>query len=317
MGNGAIGQIPNNSWSMKLARELDAADGKHDGKINADIWNGFIKKVGSKGNKINRSININRAALSFNFYEQKKDVGSVDWMKWQEMLEDYKMDLGLTMYRPKIEQAYKHKPAVASVDIEPDTPQRRIRAEVPSSEIKPVIPGEPTEPDAPSIKVPQDVPMDKVEMKIPSSHTSLSVEQTAPSPQTISADKIVRTEQPLPRFDIETEVNKLIEENDYKYQGTVNGISKYKGKNKKQLEVAKYANGNTCISEFAKSGKVEYKRIVNSAGFLIRHSEFIYPKKKNTIIEIRNNYHLDGTVEKLYFLNRENVEKEVVNEFLN
>ena len=92
MQNGEIGGVSggnNISWNQKLAQELDAADGKKDGKISASIWNSFMNHTGSSGNKIKNFININNAAKSLNYYDTKKDAGKVDWDNWQSMYESF------------------------------------------------------------------------------------------------------------------------------------------------------------------------------------------------------------------------------------
>ena len=94
MFNGDVGGVSggnnNVQWNKQLAEELDAADGKKDGKISASIWNNFIDKSGSNGNKINKFINVETASKSLDFYARKKDVGNekVDWSNWQEMLSE-------------------------------------------------------------------------------------------------------------------------------------------------------------------------------------------------------------------------------------
>lgn len=128
MYNGDVGGVSggnNIQWNRKLAEELDAADGKKDGKISANIWNGFINKTGSSGNHIKNFINIDNAAKSFNYYEKTKDSGNVDWNNWSEMLSDYKQDLGLEVTPkdepvedPKVEP--KDKP-VTEPKVEPKT----------------------------------------------------------------------------------------------------------------------------------------------------------------------------------------------------
>ena len=92
MQNGEIGGVygsNNISWNKKLAQELDAADGKKDGKISASIWNSFMNHTGSSGNKIKNFININNAAKSLNYYDTKKDAGKVDWDNWESMYESF------------------------------------------------------------------------------------------------------------------------------------------------------------------------------------------------------------------------------------
>lgn len=96
MYNGNVGGISggnqNVQWSRQLAEELDAADGKKDGKISANNWNVFLTKMGSKGNKISNYITVDNAVRSFNFYESKKDAGKVDWNNWEEKYNEAKSD---------------------------------------------------------------------------------------------------------------------------------------------------------------------------------------------------------------------------------
>lgn len=92
MYNGNIGGISggNIQWNKQLADELDAADGNKDGKISANVWNEFINKSGSKGNKINSFINVNAAMRSLNYYDTTKDKGKIDWKNnWQTLLNNY------------------------------------------------------------------------------------------------------------------------------------------------------------------------------------------------------------------------------------
>ena len=91
---GNVGSTPSNNiaWNKQLAAELDAADGKADGKIDASIWNGFMNKTGSNGNRIKKFINLSNAEKSFNYYDKKKDAGKVDWKNWNTMLNDFKAE---------------------------------------------------------------------------------------------------------------------------------------------------------------------------------------------------------------------------------
>lgn len=94
---GGVSDGNNIPWNKKLAEELDAADGKKDGKINANIWNDFMKSTGSKGNKIKNFINLNNAERSLNFYDKKKDAGKVDWGNWETLLNNFKVEKGLAV----------------------------------------------------------------------------------------------------------------------------------------------------------------------------------------------------------------------------
>lgn len=86
-----IGGAGNTQWSRQLAEQLDAADGKKDGKISANNWNVFLKAMGSSGNKISNYITVDNAVRSFNFYEKKKDVNTnTEWNKWEDKFNEAK-----------------------------------------------------------------------------------------------------------------------------------------------------------------------------------------------------------------------------------
>lgn len=87
----SIGGAGNTQWSRQLAEQLDAADGKKDGKISANNWNVFLKAMGSRGNKISNYITVDNAVKSFNFYEKKKDVNTnAEWNKWEDKFNEAK-----------------------------------------------------------------------------------------------------------------------------------------------------------------------------------------------------------------------------------
>lgn len=104
MFNGNVGGVgggnDDGKWSKKLSEELDAADGKKDGKISANVWNGFMDKTGSKGNRIHNFIYLNNAEKSFDYYDRKKDVGNVDWKDWKNLLNVY---LGKEEQQPPVD----------------------------------------------------------------------------------------------------------------------------------------------------------------------------------------------------------------------
>lgn len=89
----ALGHRSNISWNSQLADELDAMDGKKDGKIKANVWNNFIKKSDSKGKSVSYFINTDEASKSLNYYAAKKDSGKVDWKNWRALLENFKKDI--------------------------------------------------------------------------------------------------------------------------------------------------------------------------------------------------------------------------------
>lgn len=89
INSGNISGSGNTQWNKKLAEELDAADGKKDGKISVSVWNGFIKHTGGNGNEIKCSIGVDNASKSFNYYDTKKDTGKVNWNDWESMYNSY------------------------------------------------------------------------------------------------------------------------------------------------------------------------------------------------------------------------------------
>ena len=56
--------------ARNVANELDAADGKKDGKIQKDIWNAYAAARG--GNSIKNFIDVNSAIRSINAYHQEE-----------------------------------------------------------------------------------------------------------------------------------------------------------------------------------------------------------------------------------------------------
>lgn len=86
---GVSGGNENVRWSRELAEQLDAADGQKDGIIKKNIWDGFLKQAGSSGNTVKWGISIENAMKSFEYYDKKKDVGKVDWGNWQAMLDKF------------------------------------------------------------------------------------------------------------------------------------------------------------------------------------------------------------------------------------
>ena len=91
--------VNNNSapvWNARtLADNLDAADGKKDGKISASIWNNYLKTIGSTGNRINNYITVDNAERSLNYYKTTKDLNNTDakWNNWNMDKKDYMPDV--------------------------------------------------------------------------------------------------------------------------------------------------------------------------------------------------------------------------------
>ena len=132
----------NVQWNKKLAEELDAADGKNDGKISASIWNDFMKSTGSSGNKIKSFINLNNAERSLNFYDKKKDAGKVDWTNWESMLDNFKQEKGLTVEKSEVasnaaskaEQKAVESPLESPKSDAPTTPKADSKADPKATE---------------------------------------------------------------------------------------------------------------------------------------------------------------------------------------
>ncbi len=119
MYNGDVSGVSggnNTPWNKKLAEQLDEADGKKDGKISANIWNGFIKHTGSSGNKIKWSINVENAAKSFSYYDTTKDSGKVDWNCWEQMYVSFSGKSG------KKEETVPVEPETENVETDEHTP---------------------------------------------------------------------------------------------------------------------------------------------------------------------------------------------------
>lgn len=113
------GQI---QWSRRLAEQLDAADGKKDGKISASVWNSFLEKMGSNGNRIKNFINIDSAARSFNFYDNKKDLGKVDWHNnWESVYSG--------MFEHTAESQELVQPQTSTVQTAPDAEEQAPQAQ--------------------------------------------------------------------------------------------------------------------------------------------------------------------------------------------
>lgn len=64
-----ISKLMNTTSADLIAQKLDAADGKKDGKIEASIWNEFVKEQG--GNEIQNHITLKDAINSIKTYVQK------------------------------------------------------------------------------------------------------------------------------------------------------------------------------------------------------------------------------------------------------
>ena len=110
MSTGEVGGISGGKdiqWNKQLAGQLDAADGKKDGKIDASIWNGFLDKAGSSGNRIKTSISVDKAAASLNYYDKSKDAGKVDWNDWQGIYNDFAEGADFSAQPAKLEAGSK------------------------------------------------------------------------------------------------------------------------------------------------------------------------------------------------------------------
>ncbi len=263
--------VSNNNlpWNERLALELDAADGKRDGKINYDIWNGFLKKIGSRGNKISVFINLKNAAKSFNYYSNKKDNGIVNWENWEELLTDYQKDLGLVSY------SSKPKPPAAS-----------------SQELK--------EEDLSTKKEHTSVDENTSKMQAEALDDKTTENSTNPTLQDNKSNE-------RPKYDLESELNTYIEVKGYVLNKNVNGRKTYMDKKKNKLFVTEYANGNREVATELKSGQKVDLRIINLDGYILQESSFTYEDKGKKEIEIRKIYQEDGSFKELTFINGEQI----------
>lgn len=93
MGSNNVNSVNNSNnvkWSKQLAKQLDAVDGKKDGKISASVWNGYLSDIGSNGNRIKNFINLSNAEKSFDYYNTTKDKGKINYNNWETQLTNYK-----------------------------------------------------------------------------------------------------------------------------------------------------------------------------------------------------------------------------------
>lgn len=119
--------VNNNSapvWNARtLADNLDAADGKKDGKISASIWNNYLKTIGSTGNRINNYITVDNAERSLNYYKTTKDLNNTNakWDNWNMDKKDYMPDVPSNDENPPqntapIEQGTPHENSAPPAD---------------------------------------------------------------------------------------------------------------------------------------------------------------------------------------------------------
>ena len=69
-----IDRLLQSTTAGQLAQQLDAADGKKDGKISASVWNSFVDGKGGKG--IKNYINVENAMNSITSYAVKNSQSS-------------------------------------------------------------------------------------------------------------------------------------------------------------------------------------------------------------------------------------------------
>ena len=69
-----INRLFNMQPAGQLAQQLDAADGKKDGKISASVWNGFVR--GKGGKTIKNYIEVGNATSSISSYLMKNSKTS-------------------------------------------------------------------------------------------------------------------------------------------------------------------------------------------------------------------------------------------------
>lgn len=73
-----------------LARSLDAKDGKQDGKINASVWNDFVKDKGGKTIKYSISVENAQKSISTYLSRNSKEAGKTKaTLSFEWMMEDF------------------------------------------------------------------------------------------------------------------------------------------------------------------------------------------------------------------------------------
>ena len=201
---GNVGSTPSNNiaWNKQLAAELDAADGKADGKIDASIWNGFMNKTGSNGNRIKKFINLSNAEKSFNYYDKKKDAGKVDWKNWNTMLNDFKAEKSgnkETVQKapePEVQEETKPQAEAPKPEVQEET---KPQAEAPKPEAQ-----EETKPqaEAPKPEV-QEETKPQAEAPKPEAQEETKPQAEAPKPE-VQEETKPQAEAPKPEVQGET-----------------------------------------------------------------------------------------------------------------
>lgn len=154
-----VNPLLNKTAAGLMAQKLDAADGTKDGKINASIWNEFVKDKGGK--EVREFINVEAAMNSITTYvvrESKKAAKSVESLakEWNENINTPAPSgvAGTTPAAEGVEGGAGTTPAPAADGVEPEA------GEAPS-----VSNAEQVEADFNSVKV--TVPKKEVETTVP------------------------------------------------------------------------------------------------------------------------------------------------------
>ena len=82
-----LNRLLNGTLAGQIAKKLDEADGKKDGKISASIWNSFVKDKGGK--EIKQFINVYDAMNSITTYAVKESKKSTENKSINQMATDW------------------------------------------------------------------------------------------------------------------------------------------------------------------------------------------------------------------------------------
>ena len=133
-----IDGVSNDSnWSKNLVDQLFALSKDKRG-ISADVWNGFLDKIGSKGNHVTSYIPLNKAAKSFEYYNSTKDKGSIDWENnWQTLFGNYTSKATEESAQAQSVEESQAPSEVESVEENPNPPELTGEMRIQSAAQKP------------------------------------------------------------------------------------------------------------------------------------------------------------------------------------
>ena len=156
-----VNPLLNKTAAGLMAQKLDAADGTKDGKINASIWNEFVKDKGGK--EVREFINVEAAMNSITTYvvrESKKAAKSVESLakEWNENINTPAPSgvAGTTPAAEGVEGGAGTTPAPAADGVEPEAGEapsvsnaeqveadfNSVKVTVPKKEVKTTVPAD-------------------------------------------------------------------------------------------------------------------------------------------------------------------------------